>query len=132
MNGLLNERWGFEMNLEKLSEINIKSALSDMDRPADAPMGQPAQEPATLELAADEHPDNLMALLQDIVGSQAPNIDIEQLAASIRQSLGMEPVESGCAAPLEPESTALSPMMESKIRKAAKEALRRIASQKRK
>ena len=75
--------------------------------------------PGTLEMAPVE---NLRALLQQVV---APGVDIEELAAKIRASLGMPPEDS--ALPQE-----MNPVMERKVRKAAREAIRRIAARKRK
>jgi hypothetical protein len=81
---------------------------------------------STMDMAAKQHPDNLMALLQDVVGREAPQIDIEELAEKIRVAIGMEPASADAP----PEQ--MSPMMEKKVRKAALEALRRMAAQKRK
>jgi len=125
----LYESWGFSMNLNKLNESRdleeMRIVATGEDKGAGMKMSD-MKPMGTMDMAAQQHPDNLMALLQDVVGSQAPQIDIEELAAKIRAAMGMEQ-SSADMPPAE-----MPPMMEKKIRKAAKEALRRMAAQKRK
>jgi hypothetical protein len=125
----LYESWGFSMNLNVLNESKdleeMRIIATGEDKNAGMPMSD-IEPMGTMDMAAKQHPDNLMALLQDVVGSQAPQIDIEELAAKIRVAIGMEP-----ASPDAPPEQ-MSPMMEKKVRKAALEALRRMAAQKRK
>ena len=125
----LYESWGFSMNLNLLNESKDLEEMRIVATGEDANAGMKMSDMkpmGTMDMAAKQHPDNLMALLQDVVGSQAPQIDIEELAAKIRVAIGMEP-----ASPDAPPEQ-MSPMMEKKVRKAALEALRRMAAQKRK
>jgi hypothetical protein len=127
----LYESWGFSMNLNKLNE---SKDLEEIRMGSFAPEGPEGSDEktmsdigmSTMDMAAKQHPDNLMALLQDVVGREAPQIDIEELAEKIRVAIGMEPASADAP----PEQ--MSPMMEKKVRKAALEALRRMAAQKRK
>ena len=123
----LYESWGFSMNLDKLNESKdleeMRIVATGEDRGAGMKMSD-MKPMGTMDMAAKQHPDNLMALLQDVVGREAPQIDIEELAAKIRVAIGMEP-----ASPDAPPEQ-MSPMMEKKVRKAALEALRRMAAQK--
>ena len=123
----LYESWGFSMNLNKLNESKdleeMRIVATGEDKGAGMKMSD-MKPMGTMDMAAKQHPDNLMALLQDVVGREAPQIDIEELAAKIRVAIGMEP-----ASPDAPPEQ-MSPMMEKKVRKAALEALRRMAAQK--
>ena len=123
----LYESWGFSMNLNKLNESKDLEEMRIVATGEDANAGMKMSDMkpmGTMDMAAKQHPDNLMALLQDVVGREAPQIDIEELAAKIRVAIGMEP-----ASPDAPPEQ-MSPMMEKKVRKAALEALRRMAAQK--
>jgi hypothetical protein len=125
----LYESWGFSMNLNVLNESKdleeMRIIATGEDKNAGMPMSD-IEPMGTMDMAAKQHPDNLMALLQDVVGREAPQIDIEELAEKIRVAIGMEPASADAP----PEQ--MSPMMEKKVRKAALEALRRMAAQKRK
>jgi hypothetical protein len=125
----LYESWGFSFNLGKLNESKdleeMRIVATGEDKNAGMKMSD-MKPMGTMDMAAKQHPDNLMALLQDVVGKEAPQINIEDLAEKIRMAIGMPP-----SSPDQPPQQ-MSPMMEKKVRKAALEALRRIASQKRK
>ena len=112
-------------NEGELEELNIKNALvpeRGIEGSEDMTMDD-IDSLGTLEMAPAE---NLRALLRDVVN---PGVDIEELAAKIRASLGMPPEDMG-QAPEGMEAAPMDPMMEKKIRKAAKEALRRMAKNK--